>query len=82
MWISGFGLRQSEVEARSGEHVSCQADNLICVGTGGSDSRHEADSPSHAIPKISWNLDAAVWMMSINKGINDANRNYPILEAS
>ena len=60
MRISGFGLRQSDVEARGGGHVSCQADYLICVGIGGSDGRHKADSPSHAIPKISGILDAAV----------------------
>ena len=67
---------------RGGRHVSRQAEYLICVGMGGSDSRHKADSPFHAITKASRILDAlAVLMMSINKGINELHHNYPILEA-
>ena len=83
MRISGFGLRQAEVETRGGGHVPCQADYLKCVGIGRNGSRHKADSPFHAIPKVSRILDAStVLMMSMNKGINAAHHYYPILEAS
>ena len=83
MQISGFGLRQAEVETRGGGRVSCQADYLIRVDIGGNGSRDKADSPFHAIPKVSRILDAStVLLMSINKGVNEAHHHYPILEAS
>ena len=79
MQISGFGLRQAEV----GWHVSCQADYLIRVDMGGNGSRDKADSPFHAMPKISRVLNtSAVVIVSINKGINEAHHYYPILKAS
>ena len=79
MRISGFGLRQAEVEAR----VSRQAGYLVCVSVGRSDSRHEADSPFHAITKVSMILDAsAVLMMRINKRVNEAHHHDSILKAS
>ena len=48
-----------------------------------SDSRHEADSPFHAITKIPRILDnSTVLMMSIKKRVNKAHHHDPILEAS
>ena len=55
---------------------------LVCVSVGVSDSRHEADSPFHAITKVSRILDAsAVLMMSIKK-VNEAHHHDPMLETS
>ena len=83
MRISGFGLQQSEVQTRVCRHVSCEACCLVCVSVGKSDSRHEVDSPFHAITKVSRILDAsAVLMMSINKRVNEAHGHDPMLEAS
>ena len=53
------------------------------MGISRSDSRHETDSPFHAITKVSRILDAsAVLMMSIRKGVNEAHNHDSILEAS
>ena len=52
MQISGFGLRQAEVPAQDNRHVPCEACCLVRVSVGRSDSRHEADSPFHAITKV------------------------------
>ena len=82
MRLFGFGLRQAEAEARSGGHVSCQADYLTSVGVGRSDSRHEADSPFYTITKVSGILDVAVKMMGINYGVNKAHHHNPVLKAS
>ena len=82
MRLFGFGLTQAENEARSGGHVSCQADYLTSVGAGRSDGRHEADSPFYTITKVSGILDVAVKMMGRNKGINETHHHNAILEAS
>ena len=67
--------------AAGGSSVSCWTCYLICVSVGRSDSRHEADSPFHAIPKIPRNLCAsAVLMMSKKKGVNESHYRDPILE--
>ena len=83
MRISGLGLRQAEVETWDCRHVPCQTRYLVCVSVGRSDSRHEADSPFHAVPRIFRILHAsAVWMMSINKCVNEAHHHDLMLEAS
>ena len=81
--ISGFGLRQAEVETRDCKHVSCQTGYLVRVSAGRGDSSHEANSPFHALSKVSRSLDAtAVLMMSMNKGVNEAHYHDPIVETS
>ena len=78
MRISGFGLRQAEVQYLV-KHDTC----MVRVSVGRSDGCHEADSPFHAIPKFSRILNvSAVLTMSINKGVNEAHHHDPILEAS
>ena len=55
----------------------------IWLWAGRSDSHHAADSPFHAIPKISRILDAsAVLMLNLNKGVNEAHYHDSILKAS
>ena len=52
-------------------------------GVGRSDRRHDADSPFHAITKVSRIIYAsAVLMMSIDKCVNEAHHHDPIPEAS
>ena len=83
MRISGFGFRQAEVQTWDCRHVSCYASYMVRVSVGRSDGCHGADSPFHAIYKISRILDvSAVLMMSINEGVNEAHHHDPILEAS
>ena len=56
---------------------------LVRVSVGRSDSRHEADSPFHAITKVPRILHAStVLMMSIHKRVNEAHHHDPTLEAS
>ena len=70
--ISGFGLRQAEVQTRDCRHVSCEACCLVRVIVGKSDSHHEAESPFHAITKLPRILDAStVLMMGINNSVNE-----------
>ena len=82
MRISGFGLRQAEVQTRDCRHVSWWACYLVRVDVSKSDSRHEADSPFHAITKSPGILDASVVLMSRNKRVNEAHHHDPKLEAS
>ena len=78
-WALGqakFGTRQAKSLIRDRRYVSCQTGYLVCVSTGWSDSRHDADSPFHAIPKISRTVNIqAVVIMGIDKGVNETHYN-------
>ena len=63
-------------------HVSCWTSYLVCVSVSKSDSRHEADSPFHAITEVCILNASAVLVMSINRGVNEAHHYDPKLEAS
>ena len=74
MRISGFGLRQAEVQTRDRRHVPSEACCLVRVSVDRSGSCHEADSSFNAITKVSRILDAStVLMMSINKSVSEAH---------
>ena len=83
MRISGFGTRQVKSLILDSRYVSCQTGHLVCVSIGRSDSLHETNSPFHAITKVSRILNiSAVVIMGIDKSVNEAHYNDPILETS
>ena len=83
MRVSGFGLRQAEVEARDCRHASCEACCLERMGVGRSDSSLKADSSLQAVTKVPRILDTStVLMMRIHKRVNEAHHHDPMLKAS
>ena len=81
--MSGFRTRQAKSSILDSKDVSCQTGYLVCVNIGRSNCGHDTDSPFHAIPKISRILNiSAVVIMGIDKGVDKAHYNDPILETS